>query len=243
MLVTKSYDNLQKQIDAISLKKREEWKESLKDYFKHRTQYQAINSVIDLSSAYESQYSKKPDKIELEIFEELLPEIVKVSKDMEGVRRMEQNKMTSVGILRPTKYGYERNAFFNNILSENQNSVTSLQNEIKHQSFINLVDKRNSASQRLAILQELIKIMTQELEGLTYPKYIKFGFASFVMFAVLGVFVPLLYNTWEGFVDESISKVLVMPIENNALVLILFTIGLTLNFVYIGLELREATLK
>jgi hypothetical protein len=34
-----------------------------------------------------------------------------------------------------------------------------------------------------------------------------------------------------------------LPIENNALVLILFTIGLTLNFVYFGLELREATLK
>jgi hypothetical protein len=32
-LVTKNYDNLQKHVDAISLKKREEWKESLKRLF------------------------------------------------------------------------------------------------------------------------------------------------------------------------------------------------------------------
>ena len=123
--------------------------------------------------------------------------------------------------------------------STNQDVVNTLKSQSKRQYYDDLVDKRDSAKNRLTVLEELKKIMNQELEALTYPKHIKFGFTCFIIFAALGVFVPLFYNTW----DKTISTVLIMPIENNALVLMLFTIGLTLNFVYIGLELREATLK
>lgn len=102
-----------------------------------------------------------------------------------------------------------------------------------------LIKKRDAIHDRLSLLEALTNLMNEELKNLVYPPKIWFGFISFIIFTGLGVFIPLLYNTW----NESISKYLILPIENNIFVLILFTIGLTLNFVYIALELREATLK
>ena len=56
MLVTKNYDNLQEQIDAIDNRNREDWKESLRDFFMHRIEVEAINNLNDLGSAFESFY-------------------------------------------------------------------------------------------------------------------------------------------------------------------------------------------
>jgi hypothetical protein len=97
----------------------------------------------------------------------------------------------------------------------------------------------DSANSRLSVLKELLKVSKEELSTVIYPKHIKFGFISFIVFAVLGVFAPLAYDTW----SEIILKVFLIPIDTNAFVLILFTVGLTLNFIYIGLELRIAQSK
>jgi hypothetical protein len=239
-LVTKNYHNVKAEIEAIDSSNREDWKVSLIELFMRKIESEAINNLNDLSSVFESYFENKPDEVDMEIFEEILPEIAEASKIKEKERIEEQKKDQG---LRSMSSFDERYYKINSLVvarePTNQNVINTLKNESRKRYYTDLVDKSNSANNRLTILQELKKIMDHELDALTYPKNIKFGFACFIIFAGLGVFVPLLYNTW----DESISKYLILPIENNIFVIILFTIGLTLNFVYIGLELREATLK
>lgn len=123
--------------------------------------------------------------------------------------------------------------------SGNEDVINTLKSQDQDRYYGNITDKRDSSKNRLSILDELKSIMIQELEGVIYPKRIKFGFISFIVFAILGVIMPLVYNTWE----HQVSEFLRVPVENNLFVFILFIIGLSLNFIYIAMELREATQK
>lgn len=102
--------------------------------------------------------------------------------------------------------------------------------------FQDLEDKRDAGKSRLAVLNELLMIMNQEQNALKYPKHMKFGFISFLVLAALGVFVPLIYATW----SEDLISLTQLPIDINGFVLVLFSIGLSLNFIYNGMELLEA---
>jgi hypothetical protein len=177
-----------------------------------------INTVDDLIVLYKKFYTRSPSELEEKIIKERYQDIVsKVSE--------EQNKQNSHSTVPVTR-----------IPSGEEQIVSAIMNRNEIERYHDLIEKRNSASSRLSVLRELLKILREELNAAIYPKHTKFGFISFLIFAVLGVFVPLTYNTW----NEIISKVFFIPIDTNAFVLILFTVGLTLNFIYIGLELRVA---
>jgi hypothetical protein len=47
---------------------------------------------------------------------------------------------------------------------------------------------------QIEFLEKLNRDLQRDFESLTFPKYIKFGFASFLIFAVSGVVFPLTYN-------------------------------------------------
>jgi hypothetical protein len=175
-----------------------------------------IETVDDLIEIYKKYYERIPSNLVRKAIEEQLQAIVsKVSEEQQ-----KQNLRNTVPITR--------------IPSGEEQIVGAIMNQNEQDRYYNLIEKINSANSRLSVLKELLKVSRQELNTAIYPKHIKLGFISFIAFAVLGVFAPLAYNTW----GEFISKVFLIPIDTNAFVLILFTAGLTLNFIYIGLEVR-----
>ncbi len=79
---------------------------------------------------------------------------------------------------------------------------------------MNLIDKRNSANNRLAILQELMKIMSQELKALTYPKRIKLALLLYNLCSAWSVCSIALQYMGRIFGRFNIQGA-ILPIENN----------------------------
>ena len=76
-----------------------------------------------------------------------------------------------------------------------------------------------------------IKVLLSSWSGAVENKQPNYFYCMlFFIFAFLGVFIPLFYDVW----NAEISRVLTMPTENNVFVIILFTVGLTLNFGNVG---------
>ena len=85
----------------------------------------------------------------------------------------------------------------------------------------------------------------REYNSVAYPKLIAFGFGSLVTFAILGVIFPLTYGSWiktyESWVKPFFLYIPYNYVHPNVLVIIAFIIGLSITFIYIGLELFYAT--
>ncbi len=93
-----------------------------------------------------------------------------------------------------------------------------------------LLNQRNLEQSRISFLEESKAINENDLKLLAYSKYIKFGYASLIIFAVLGVFFPLTYKWWpSNWLNHY---------EYAGLGA--FGIGLTLTFLYLYLELKNA---
>ena len=81
------------------------------------------------------------------------------------------------------------------------------------------------------------KYYEQEYNSIAYPKNIIFGLASLITFAVIGVIFPLTYEWWVIPLFTSSGY----NLNVNLLVVIFFIIGLSITFMYIGMELYYAT--
>jgi hypothetical protein len=93
-----------------------------------------------------------------------------------------------------------------------------------------LRDQRNSEESRILFLQESKTTQQDDWKLLVYPKYVKFGYLSFIIFALSGVIFPLTYRWWP----------LYMLNQSEIFGLSAFGLGLLLTFVYLGLELSNA---
>jgi len=73
-------------------------------------------------------------------------------------------------------------------------------------------------------------LVDRELSSITYPQYMIFGFSSFVLFAFLGVIMPLTSKLWYSYVKENLY------LDPDFFVITLFLIGLIVTLAYIGIE-------
>jgi hypothetical protein len=96
-------------------------------------------------------------------------------------------------------------------------------------------EKIQMESNEISILEELKQQYEEELGAISYPLY-GIGFLSQIIFVITGVVIPLNYEWWVPFI-------LFSPIETNLFGLLMFYIGLSSSFSYIGLELWYSLFK
>ena len=190
-----------------------------------------INNLDDAINIFNLVYPDKTDLDVVELLKEMLPELINGSNKKLNDMIDEEKKNTSVTITVDALFGSQD--------KERKKILDGVRKNAELLYYDDLIKQRDIVKDRLFVLDALTNLMNEELKNLILPRKIRFGFISFIIFTGLGVFVPLLYNTW----NDLISEYLILPIENNVFVLILFTIGLALNFVYIRLELQEAIKK
>lgn len=109
--------------------------------------------------------------------------------------------------------------------------------------FTNLDNELNETRYKISILQDSEKRIREELLDVVYPKHARFGFLSFIIFAGLGVIIPMAYRIWTGFLLDLANAypiiIQYLPDVNN-IVVALFSFGLALNFFYIFLDVRPS---
>jgi hypothetical protein len=111
--------------------------------------------------------------------------------------------------------------------SEQFSRVLRNRDEIRNRN--KLDDERNSEKNQILFLEGFKATQENDLKFLVYPKYVNFGYSSFIIFAISGVIFPLTYKWWPAyFLDNS-----------EIFGLSAFGIGLILTFFYLGLELRN----
>ena len=64
----------------------------------------------------------------------------------------------------------------------------------------------------------------EDLKSISYPKYVKFGYGSLIIFAILGVILPLTYRWWQVYLLN----------HSEIFGLGAFSIGLILTLLYLG---------
>ena len=232
------YTKLKKEIDSLDVESHQEAMKALKEVILEEVdESHQINNLNDAIKIFKLVFPDKSELNVVEILKELLPELINGS-----------NKILNHLIDEGKKIDYTNRSSIitpdilvglNSREKERERILETVRENTELLYYDDLTKQRDTVKERLFVLDALTKLMNEELKNLILPRKIRFGFISFIIFTGLGVFVPLLYNTW----NDLISKYLILPIENNILVLILFTIGLTLNFVYMGLELQEAIKK
>jgi hypothetical protein len=118
-----------------------------------------------------------------------------------------------------------------------QYEALSSRDEIRNRDKLN--DRVKMAEDIISALNLSKNDLQRELTYSTFPKNMKFGFSSFVIFAILGVIFPLTYNIWGEYLLSDPNLISLLR-YTDTMAIILFSIGLALTFVYIGLELRHA---
>ena len=93
-----------------------------------------------------------------------------------------------------------------------------------------LLDECNREESRILYLQESKATQQNDWKLLAYPKYLKFGYLSFIIFALCGAIFPLTYRWWPLYLLN----------QSEIVGLSAFGLGLILTFLYLGLELRNA---
>jgi hypothetical protein len=96
-----------------------------------------------------------------------------------------------------------------------------------------LDDEYEGQFNTIAILEGTKARYEEQIEALAFPRFAKFGLGSLVYFGVVGVVVPLYCGLSLSVVDYA----------SGAWIMAAFVSGLSLTFVYLGLEMREALRK
>ena len=121
----------------------------------------------------------------------------------------------------------------------------AISNEGERNRFHTLQDKIRDVEAEILSAKRMKDYDQREYNSVAYPKLIVFGFVSLITFAILGVIFPLTYGSWISFYESSVK--ILFPyipytyVHPNVLVIIAFIIGLSITFIYIGLELYYAT--
>lgn len=107
----------------------------------HRIESEAIHNLADLSSVYGNSHGKH-DKMDLEIFEEILPEIIEISKKKEDDRFQEQ-KITYEELLKDDR-DFLRDVYVSPPQSKNQDVINRMDRQRRDQYYDDLVNRSNS---------------------------------------------------------------------------------------------------
>jgi predicted RND superfamily exporter protein len=201
--------SLAREIDNIHNKWDEEAVESFAQYLVTQPYYNnTINTFEDIKQRFEEYYEQPPSENRLKILERKCPSI------LEEIQKNVQDKTVKLLAIAPQSEHFRR------ALQDN--------NEVKNRD--TLRDQLNREESRISFLEDSKTTQENDLKFLVYPKYVKFGYASFIIFAMIGVIFPLTYRWWP------------LYWRNNSELLSLsaFGIGLLLTFLYLGLELRNA---
>jgi hypothetical protein len=91
-------------------------------------------------------------------------------------------------------------------------------------------EKLGDESAQIHLLSSLRKNHEQKLESSSFPRHITFGYVSQVVFAILGVVIPLTHGSWSGYLGDN----------SNILAIVLFGVGLATTFGYIISEVWVA---
>jgi len=97
----------------------------------------------------------------------------------------------------------------------------------EQQNFDNLKRELVEKENKIKFLNQQLSLNKDELHSLVYPKYLKFGFFSFVLFALLGIITPLTYQWWSPYI----------VIDSDIFAFSMFLIGLIITFIYIFSEI------
>jgi hypothetical protein len=103
-----------------------------------------------------------------------------------------------------------------------------------------LVRESDREKDKASLLEAHLNDLNKEFDSLAFPKYIWFGFASFIVFTILGVIFPLTYNFWGEYLLNENKNLMFLIFHANNIALSLFIIGLALIFAYILVELIHA---
>lgn len=97
----------------------------------------------------------------------------------------------------------------------------------EQQNFDNLKRELVEKENKIKFLNQQLSLNKDELHSLVYPKHLKFGFFSFVLFALLGVIIPLTHQWWSPYII----------IDSDIFAFSMFLIGLIITFIYIFSEI------
>lgn len=124
--------------------------------------------------------------------------------------------------------------------SESETQIDAIYGAHRVRSRNELVRESDQELGRALFLETQLKDVKREFDSLAFPKYIKFGFTSLVVYAALGVIFPLTYGIWGKYLLEDNVDLMFLIFHANDIALLLFVIGLSLTLVYIALELIHA---
>jgi hypothetical protein len=74
---------------------------------------------------------------------------------------------------------------------------------------------------RVLFLEAQLQDMRRKFDSLAFPKYMKFGFISLVVYAVLGVIFPLTYGVWGEYMLEDNVDLMFLIFHPNDIALLL----------------------
>lgn len=246
-LLRQSHSTYTKKIDQIDEERKNEFIEHFKEValgpFKEITlgQGRVIKDVNDLVSIYSKYYRIVPSEGIIKTLTEILPDIVETSRIREK-ERAEKNKKL-LDSLRSGEFPDMHNsitAIAHPSISENQDIINKMESQQEQNIYDDLIRSRDHTKNRLMMLEEITNTSRQELNSMEYPKHIRFGFISLIVFAIIGVIIPLTYGNWGEVILHLRTQGYTLPLDLTSIILILFGIGLGLNLTYIYLELSIA---
>jgi hypothetical protein len=201
-----------------------------------------IASSVDLIRYFREYYGRPPSERETRILSERSAKMLAKINDLKKQKELLEKEYSHLPEHRRPTYveGYHR------IKSDGERTSDTLYSIEENREFHRLDEELRETSSRITHLEETAKSILEELSAVAYPKNALFGFLSFIVFAILGVIIPLTYRLWAtSLLDLSKQYAIIVPQLNNAnhIVVGLFSLGLAINFCYIALEVYPSFKK
>jgi hypothetical protein len=201
-----------------------------------------LSSTQDLLKYFETYYQFKPTERHIKMLIDRTNEIRE--KWQESNKKEELRKKRNAALKT-----WERQVDISALVhtkSDGARFSDTVWNTHEHSTYTNIDNELNETRYKISNLEDEERRVKEELQDVVYPQYARFGFASFIFFAIVGVIIPISYRIWTTFfLDQSNSYPVIrqyLPISNSV-VIALFTIGLAVNFVYIFSEVRPSLKK
>ena len=188
-------------------------------------EYQIKNGE-DILRYFKEYYGRQPNEIESAYLEARTESIL---THVKALNKEKDNRLGGIEIPNITRA----------IRSDSDKMIDYYRNHEEDKEFRLKIDTWKNTRADIARLKQSIALINEELMDVTYPEHARLGFFSFVLFAILGVIIPLTYRLWATYLlDLSKEYAIIVSQLNNAnhIVVGLFSLGLAINFCYIALE-------
>jgi len=220
-------ETYQEDIDRIWFKWAEETVEPFLEDVKYDVNPDSPPSSEELIDLFKQNQHRDPNQYERQLLEKkysaFVEKVKKVAKEREEARKaLYKSPYSVVGQL----FGVTREL---RLLTTRLKLPEEVRREAEELD--KAYDKQEEELKAMSLLELRKSEYEEQLESISFPKYIWFGFSSLAYFAVVGVVVPLIYVLLIDQVQQHVSVLLVF---------FLFSSGLTVMFLYLYLEIRQA---